>query len=132
VLAKDEHAPNIAETEAKMALPASGTAAPYTAFTKAERRTMTWLIGCRMFFSPFKTNVYYPCLEELQHFVGVSSSLINLTITTYLIVQAIATAFCGDMADNLGRRPVYLITFATDLGPSIGPLIGGIIVARAG
>jgi predicted MFS family arabinose efflux permease len=183
--------PNLTGVEAEAAVPAPGPTVPYTVFTKAERRTITWLIGCSMFFSPFTANIYFPCLEELQRAVGVSSSLINLSITTYLIIQAIAPAFCGDLADHLGRRPVYLLTFtiyacanlglplqknyaalmilrglqsfgcsatvaisygvvadvatlatrgsmlgsamiATNLGPSIGPLVGGILAARAG
>jgi multidrug resistance protein len=186
---KVEDAPSITDVEA--GAPSPDPVVPYTVFTKAERRTITWLVGCSMFFSPFTANIYFPCLEGLQQAVGVNSSLINLTITTYLIVQAIAPAFCGDLADNLGRRPVYLLTFsiyacanlalalqkdyaalmvlrglqsfgcsatvaigygiiadvatpatrgsmlgpamvATNLGPSIGPLIGGVLVARAG
>ncbi|KAI4908447.1 uncharacterized protein J4E92_010899 [Alternaria infectoria] len=120
VLAKDEDAPNMTEVEAKIAISNTETAVPYTVFTKAERRMITWLIGCSMFFSPFTANIYFPCLEELQRAVGVNASLINLTITTYLIVQVIAPAFCGDLADNLGRRPVYLITFAIYVCANLG------------
>jgi len=191
VLARDKDVLSTTDVEIKAAVSAPETAIAYTVFTKAERRMITWLIGCSMFFSPFTANIYFPCLEELQHAVHVSTSLINLTITTYLIVQAIAPAFCGDLADNLGRRPVYLITFAiyvcanlglalqqnyaalmvlrglqsfgcsatvaigygviadvatpatrgsmlgpamiaTNLGPSIGPLVGGVMASRTG
>jgi multidrug resistance protein len=188
-----EDAPSIKSRELEAeeyALPPDSVI-PYTVFTQTQRRTITWLVGCSMFFSPFTANIYFPCLKELQQAVNVNSSLINLTITTFLIVQAIAPAFCGDLADNIGRRPVYLLTFsiyvcanlalalqqnyaalvvlrglqsfgcsatvaigygvvadvatpatrgsmlgpamvATNLGPSIGPLVGGVLVARAG
>lgn len=178
-----------AEIETNTVESAPGPVIPYTVFEKAERRNITWLIGCGMFFSPFTANIYFPCLEQLQHAVGVNSSLINLTITTFLIIQAIAPAFCGDLADKVGRRPIYLLTFsiyvcanlalalqenysalmilrglqsfgcsatvaigygvvadvatpatrgsmlgpamvATNLGPSIGPLVGGVLAAR--
>jgi multidrug resistance protein len=191
MLVKDEDVLGKTEIEARITALTPEITISYTVFTKAERRMITWLIGCSMFFSPFTANIYFPCLEELRNAVGVSSSLMNLTIKTYLIVQAIAPAFCGDLADNLGRRPVYLVTFAvyvcanvglalqqnyaalmvlrglqsfgcsatvaivygvvadvatpatrgsmlgpamiaTNLGPSIGPLIGGIMAARAG
>lgn len=184
-------APVVTAVEADDLLSAPGPVIPYTVFTRVERRTITWLIGCSMFFSPFTVNIYFPCLEQLQHAVGVNSSLINLTITTFVIVQAVAPAFFGDMADNLGRRPVYLVTFsiyvcanlalalqsnyaalmvlrglqslgcsatvaigygvvadiatpatrgsilgpamiATNLGPSIGPLVGGVLAAQTG
>jgi hypothetical protein len=104
-----EGTPNNEQNAASV--PQQGTI-PYTAFTTTERRTITWLIGWSMFFSPFTANIYFPCLQQLQDAVGVDSTLINLTIMTYLIIQAIAPAICGDLADTIGRRPVYLITFS--------------------
>ena len=35
----------------------------------------------------------------------------NLTITAYLICQGIVPSVLGDLADMLGRRPVYIIVF---------------------
>jgi hypothetical protein len=84
---KVENAPSIKDVEADAGAPPPDPVVPYTVFTKAERRTITWLVGCSMFFSLFTANIYFPCLEELQQAVGVNSSLINLTITTYLIVS---------------------------------------------
>src|SRR6266536_2221302 len=73
---KAEDALSITEIEANAVAPAPDPVIPYTVFAKAERRTITWLIGCSMFFSPFTANIYFPCLEQLQHAVGVNSSLI--------------------------------------------------------
>jgi hypothetical protein len=84
---KVENAPSIKDVEADAGAPPPDPVVPYTVFIKAEQRTIKWLVGCSMFFSPFTANVYLPCLEELQQTVGVNSSLINLTITTYLIVS---------------------------------------------
>ena len=100
-LCRDEGALSTTHVEAKTEVPILETPQPYTVFTRTEQWTITWLIGCSMFFSSFTANIYFPCLEELQRAVGVNSSRINLTITTYLIVQAIAPAFFGGLADNL-------------------------------
>ncbi|KAK3343657.1 hypothetical protein B0T25DRAFT_521766 [Lasiosphaeria hispida] len=43
--------------------------------------------------------------------LGVSVALINLTITAYLVVANVAPAFMGDLADQGGRRPAYLLMF---------------------
>ncbi|KAJ3541727.1 hypothetical protein NM208_g4471 [Fusarium decemcellulare] len=41
----------------------------------------------------------------------VSTQLINLTITSYLVFQALAPALFGDAADIVGRRPAFIVMF---------------------
>lgn len=36
----------------------------------------------------------------------------NLTITSYLIIQGISPLFWGPLSDTLGRRPIYMASFA--------------------
>lgn len=52
--------------------------------------------------------------------LGVSVTLVNLTATSYLIVAGIAPAFMGDIADQGGRRPAYILMFALVFGSNIG------------
>ncbi|MDI1487634.1 MAG: hypothetical protein OHK93_006904 [Ramalina farinacea] len=178
---------------AEKSLPVSTTAdnVPYSVFTRSQKRLITLLIGLSMLFSPMSANIYFPCIPALEESYHASRQLINLTITSYVIVQGIAPALFGDLADMIGRRPVYLLTFmvyvsaslglalqrdyaallvlrtlqsfgcsatvaigygviadvvpssqrgsmlgpamvATNLGPSLGPLLGGVLAARAG
>lgn len=36
----------------------------------------------------------------------------NLTITSYLIIQGISPLFWGPLSDTLGRRPIYIASFS--------------------
>jgi MFS family permease len=45
---------------------------------------------------------------------------IDLTITLYLVLQAVSPAFFGPLSDTLGRRPVVLITFSIYCAASLG------------
>jgi multidrug resistance protein len=36
---------------------------------------------------------------------------VNLTITSYLIIQGISPLLWGSLSDNLGRRPIYIYSF---------------------
>lgn len=45
--------------------------------------------------------------------------LINLTITSYMIVSGIAPAFLGDFADMVGRRPVYILIFTVYVATTV-------------
>ncbi|CDM34299.1 hypothetical protein DTO013E5_2309 [Penicillium roqueforti] len=71
-------------------------------------------------FSPLSSSIYLPALPSLASDMNVSVSLINLTITTYLIFQGLAPSFIGSFSDNYGRRPAYIIAFAIYLGANIG------------
>lgn len=42
----------------------------------------------------------------------MSNSQVSLTITSYLIMQAISPLLWGPMSDTLGRRPVYIASLA--------------------
>lgn len=100
--------------------PTATSAIPYTIFSKSKKRLITTLIGISMFFSPFSANIYLPCIDALQHTVHTTPELINLTITVYVVIQGVAPAFFGDLADTIGRRPVYLITFSIYVAANVG------------
>lgn len=55
------------------------------------------------------TSNSYPAINDLSHDLGVSYSLINLTITVYLIFMGLAPTIVGSISDVAGRRPAYLI-----------------------
>ncbi|KAF4762640.1 hypothetical protein HAV15_006027 [Penicillium sp. str.  len=71
-------------------------------------------------FSPLSSSIYLPALPSLASDMNVSVSLINLTITTYLIFQGLAPSFIGSFSDIYGRRPAYIIAFVIYLGANIG------------
>lgn len=72
------------------------------------------------FISPTSANIYFPALNSLQTDLNVSSTLINLTLTSYMIFQGLAPTIFGDLADMAGRRPAYTLAFIIYLGANIG------------
>jgi len=93
---------------------------PYSVFTKTQKRCITLLIGLAMMFSGLTANIYLPSVPLLQEEYQTSLQLINITITAYIVVQGIVPAFFGELSDKIGRRPVYLISFAVYAVASIG------------
>ena len=71
-------------------------------------------------FSPFSSFVYLPAITPIAEAYHRSLGDINLTVTVYQIMQAIAPLFFGDLSDQIGRRPVYVLTFAIYIGANIG------------
>ena len=94
--------------------------APYSTFTKSQKRWIILLIAMAGFFSPLSANIYFPAINYLARDLSVSLELINLTITAYLVCQGIVPSLIGDTADMIGRRPVYVAAFVVYLAANIG------------
>ena len=92
----------------------------YSVFTEGQRKYIVFMVACGGFFSPLSANIYFPALNSLSKDLKVSSELINLSLTTYMIFQGLAPTVFGDLADMIGRRPVYILGFIVYIGANIG------------
>lgn len=93
---------------------------PYSAFSSWQKRWIVILmasVGCLGTLSSF---VYFPAIPQLADHLHVSVANINLTITVYLIVAAIAPTIVGNSADTIGRRPTVAVCLVIYLGANIG------------
>jgi MFS family permease len=93
---------------------------PYTVFKTGQIRSIVALCALAGFFSPFSAFTYFPTLEYMATDLGVSLQLMNLTITMFIVVQGIIPAVLGDVADQIGRRPVYLLALVVYFGACLG------------
>ncbi|ATY64082.1 Major facilitator superfamily transporter [Cordyceps militaris] len=94
--------------------------APYTVFSRRARVGITVMVSFASMVSPMTSNIYFPALDSVAHDLGVSLSLISLTLTTYMVFQGIAPTLLGDFGDKAGRRPAYALSFLVFLGANIG------------
>lgn len=58
---------------------------PFSIFTHNEKRTIVFCAGICAFFSPISSMIYFPSLPAIAKDLHVSNSLINFTITVYLV-----------------------------------------------
>ncbi|KAI9837876.1 MAG: hypothetical protein M1837_002696 [Sclerophora amabilis] len=92
----------------------------YSVFGKHEKRLIIFMVSLGAFFSPLSGNIYYPALNVLSVDFRVSESLINLTITSYMIFQGLAPTVVASFSDTAGRRPSYVVCFILYIGANIG------------
>ncbi|KAL9619811.1 MAG: hypothetical protein Q9160_005647 [Pyrenula sp. 1 TL-2023] len=83
---------------------------PYTTFTQSQKRQLRLLLGFATITSPLTATIYFPLLPLLRTHFDTSAQAINLTLTIYIIFQALSPAIFGPLSDSIGRRLVYLIT----------------------
>lgn len=91
-----------------------GASAPreYTSFTRSQRRQLQLLLGLAAITSPLTATIYFPLLPLLRAHFHTSAQAINLTITLYIVFQAISPVIFGPLSDVHGRRPYFLATLA--------------------
>ena len=92
----------------------------YSVFSK---RTKIWIVVMVMissFVSPMTANIYFPALHTIANDYNVSIDLINLTLTTYMVLQGIAPTIFGDFGDIAGRRPAFIVAFSIYFFANIG------------
>lgn len=92
----------------------------YSSFTLWEKRLIVLGAALSAFFSPLTAQIYFPALNVLADAFHVSTSKINLTVTTYMIFQGVTPMFIGGLADTAGRRPAYVVCFVVYIAANIG------------
>ncbi|KAJ5595272.1 uncharacterized protein N7459_001480 [Penicillium hispanicum] len=92
----------------------------HSAFGKHQKRFIVLMVTMASFFSPLSGQIYYPVMPTLVQNYHLTNALVNLTITTYMILQGLAPSFMGTFADTGGRRPAYIIAFAIYTAANIG------------
>lgn len=109
---------------------------PYTTFTRRQKRLLTIILTLTMLASPLTATIYLPLLPLLSTQYRVSIQAINLTITLYIVFQAISPLFFATASDYFGRRSILLTTYALYTAASLGLALNehsyaGLLILRA-
>ncbi|KAL4953152.1 major facilitator superfamily domain-containing protein [Aspergillus filifer] len=92
----------------------------YSSFSTGQKRLIVTMVTLGSFFSPLSGQIYYPIMPTLVQTYDLTPALINLTITSYMLLQGLAPAFMGTFADVCGRRPAYILSFTIYTVANIG------------
>jgi multidrug resistance protein len=92
----------------------------HSAFTRRQRLFVVAMTALASFFSPLSGQIYFPAIPQLVEDYHTTTGRINLTITTYMILQGLAPTIMGTFGDTTGRRPAYMVTFAVYFAANIG------------
>lgn len=92
----------------------------YTIFSKTQVATIVAIASWAASFSGLSSNIYFPSISAIAKDLDVTSELVNLTVTLYLVFQGLSPSVWAPLSDTKGRRTVILITFAIYFGANIG------------
>ncbi|KAL6241505.1 hypothetical protein RBB50_011528 [Rhinocladiella similis] len=98
----------------------SATPEPYTIYTRGQKTVIVVIVSTAATLSGFASNIYFPSLPQIAKDLSVTTELVNLTVTCYMIFQGLSPTIWGAVADALGRRITYCCTLVVFLGACIG------------
>lgn len=100
--------------------PRPATDEPYSIFSRRMKIWITFMATVASIISPMTAFIYFPALDALADELNVSISLINFTLTSYMIFQGLSPTIFGDFGDMAGRRPAFTVAFIIYLFANIG------------
>ncbi|KAI1263625.1 MFS general substrate transporter [Xylariaceae sp. FL1019] len=92
----------------------------HSVYTAWEKRLIVISAAFGVLLAAWSAQIYLPAIDAAAKDLDASTQNINLTVTAYMIFQALAPILVTGYADFLGRRPVYLICFVLYIAVSIG------------
>lgn len=69
----------------------------YSVFTVHQRRFIVFMASWAGFFSPVSSQIYFPALNSLARDLHVTNSLMNLTLTSYMVSQKANQSIFGNI-----------------------------------
>ncbi|KAF9885233.1 hypothetical protein FE257_000593 [Aspergillus nanangensis] len=96
------------------------SAPPHTIFDTRQKRLIVATVTCAGTFSLLVSNIYFPAMPAIADDLNVSTELVSLTVTSFLIFQGLAPSVWGPLSDVKGRRVAYTLTLLLSLAASIG------------
>ncbi|OTA91156.1 hypothetical protein M434DRAFT_397414 [Hypoxylon sp. CO27-5] len=92
----------------------------FTVYQPWQKRLIVLSAAFSALFASWTAQIYLPALNIAAEDLHVSITRINLTVTSYMILQGVTPIFIGGFADTAGRRPAYLACFILYIFANIG------------
>lgn len=93
---------------------------PWSIWSSGQRKAIIVAASCGTLLSQLATMLYYPSLDRMARDLNVSEDLINLSITTFVIIQGIVPTFAAQLSDTAGRRPIYIACLTIFAAANVG------------
>ncbi|TVY30965.1 Itaconate transport protein [Lachnellula hyalina] len=93
---------------------------PYHVFDHSKKFQIVVLVSLAGILSPISTSIYLPALTAIASEFNISSAVVLLTVTVFMVFHAIAPFFWMPICSTLGRRPTFVLTLTVFVGSNIG------------
>jgi DHA1 family bicyclomycin/chloramphenicol resistance-like MFS transporter len=97
-------------------------------------RRLTVILACLAMLGPFATDAYLPSFISIGNEFSASPSMVQQTLSLYLIGFAVMSLFWGMLSDSFGRRPIIILSLVLfgigSVGSALAPSFGWLLFFR--
>ncbi|RKQ34831.1 multidrug effflux MFS transporter [Kocuria tytonis] len=101
---------------------------------RADRIVLVGALGLLSAVSPLATDMYLPSMPEMARWFDTPASMVQLSLTAYMVGMALGQFLLGPLSDVLGRRRLMiggnLVFLLASLGIVLAPGIGLVLALR--
>ena len=103
--------PDNAAEKVKEAFQPDAAEKNYTDWKPWEKRFIVFMVSMAAFFSPLSANVYFPIFNTLSDVLNVSGTLINVTVTTYMVSPYPLRKHCVSAPSDRFTKIIHFMIF---------------------
>ncbi|KAK9766765.1 hypothetical protein K7432_003926, partial [Basidiobolus ranarum] len=90
-------------------------------FSKVRKGLIVAQVGIAGMLGPLASTVYFPALPTITADMNASTTMVNATVSLFIMFMGIAPVFWASISDHYGiRRMLYLSSIAIFIGATIG------------
>jgi DHA1 family bicyclomycin/chloramphenicol resistance-like MFS transporter len=93
---------------------------PGDSLTRRERAVYVIVLGALTALGPFTVDLYLPAFPQVEADLGVSTAVVQLTLTATMFGFAFGQLIVGPWSDSVGRRMPLILSTALHVGASLG------------
>ncbi|KAJ2808229.1 hypothetical protein H4R21_000154, partial [Coemansia helicoidea] len=98
----------------------SGSELPYSPFSARRRAMIVAITALAGLVSPLAANMFYPSIVSVQSDLHATQSGVMWTVTSFILAMAVFPLLWSNLADAIGRKPVYVASMLVFGCGSIG------------
>ncbi|KAG4027607.1 hypothetical protein MFRU_028g00290 [Monilinia fructicola] len=92
----------------------------YSVFTGLQKRAIILSASFMGLLSFMGSSIYFPAVNQIARDLHISNSKINLSVTTFLVIQGLAPTMIAGFSETAGRRLAYIICFVISIIANLG------------
>ncbi|KAI9692167.1 MAG: hypothetical protein M1822_006397 [Bathelium mastoideum] len=82
-------------------------------YSRGKKWTITFIISIAAAAAPTGSGILLPALSDITKDLHTTPTIANLSVAMYMLALAICPLWWSSFSETLGRRSIYLVSFAT-------------------
>ncbi|KAI8981102.1 major facilitator superfamily domain-containing protein [Pilobolus umbonatus] len=94
----------------------------------AHKWAILFIVALQGFLGPLTSSIYVPAIHEVRTALNTSATVINITISLYILILGVAPLGWASLSERYGRRMVYILATLVYIISTIGCALSNSVI----